>query len=106
MILVFERIGNHEEKGRKMHPVLTKLVFERIGINEEKGRKMHQIFYPCCVLTLYQTDFGQVIIKSICRQNNKCNLKMEILCRIGRKDCGKRRKCWFPAFSPFPTMYS
>ena len=24
----------------------------------------------------------------------------------GRKHCGKRRKCWFPAFSPFPTMFS
>ena len=23
-----------------------------------------------------------------------------------RKHCGKRRKCWQPAFSPFPTMFS
>ena len=23
-----------------------------------------------------------------------------------RKHCGKRRKCWLPAFSPFPTMFS
>ena len=22
------------------------------------------------------------------------------------KHCGKKRKCWKPAFSPFPTMYS
>ena len=22
------------------------------------------------------------------------------------KHCGKRRKCWSPAFSPFPTMFS
>ena len=22
-----------------------------------------------------------------------------------RKHCGKRRKCWKPAFSPFPTMF-
>ena len=22
------------------------------------------------------------------------------------KQCGKRRKCWWPAFSPFPTMFS
>ena len=22
-----------------------------------------------------------------------------------RKHCGKRRKCWLPAFSPFPTMF-
>ena len=25
---------------------------------------------------------------------------------MGRKHCGKRRECWFPAFSPFPTMFS
>ena len=24
----------------------------------------------------------------------------------GRKHCRKRRKCWLPAFSPFPTMFS
>ena len=23
-----------------------------------------------------------------------------------RKHCGKRRKCWLPAFSPFPKMFS
>ena len=23
-----------------------------------------------------------------------------------RKPCGKRRKCWSPAFSPFPTKFS
>ena len=24
----------------------------------------------------------------------------------GRTHCGKRTKCWLPAFSPFPTMFS
>ena len=24
----------------------------------------------------------------------------------GRKHCGERRKCWLPAFSPLPTMFS
>ena len=23
-----------------------------------------------------------------------------------RKHCGKKRKCWLPAFFPFPTMFS
>ena len=31
--------------------------------------------------------------------------KMEILFGSGRKYCGKTRKCWLPAFSPFPTMF-
>ena len=26
---------------------------------------------------------------------------------LGRvENCGKRRKCWLPAFSPFPTVFS
>ena len=35
-----------------------------------------------------------------------CYRKMEIWFGKGRKHCGKRRKCWLPAFSPFPTMFS
>ena len=23
-----------------------------------------------------------------------------------RKHCGKKRKCWLPAYSPFPTTFS
>ena len=34
------------------------------------------------------------------------NLKTEFLGGIGRKHCGKSRKCWLPAFSPFPTFFS
>ena len=47
-----------------------------------------------------------VQIQRICRQQNNCKLKTEILFGMGRKHCGKRRKCWLPAFSPFPTMFS
>ena len=25
---------------------------------------------------------------------------------MGRKHCGKRRTCWLPAFSPFPTIFT
>ena len=39
--------------------------------------------------------------------DNKMNVtKTEILSGIVREHCGKRRKCWLPAFSPFPTMFS
>ena len=34
------------------------------------------------------------------------NLITKILCEMDRKHCGKKRKCWLPAFSPFPTMFS
>ena len=32
--------------------------------------------------------------------------KLKFALGRGRKHCGKRRKCWLPAFSPFPTMFS
>ena len=32
-------------------------------------------------------------------------LKIEIYFGKGREHCGKRRKCWSSAFSPFPTMF-
>ena len=40
--------------------------------------------------------------------DNKINVnkKNKIWFMKGRKHCGKRRKCWLPAFSPFSTMFS
>ena len=32
--------------------------------------------------------------------------KIEVCYGMSRKYCGKRRKCWLPAISPFPTMFS
>ena len=38
--------------------------------------------------------------------DNKCNLKDDFRLWLGETYGGKRRKCWFPAFSSFPTMFS
>ena len=40
--------------------------------------------------------------------DGKIAITKELKCifRNGRKHCGKRRKCWFPAFSPFRTKFS
>ena len=58
-------------------------------------------------LTLYQTtNFRLVQIESICRRQIECDRIIEIYFWKGRKHCGKRRKFWLPAFSPFPTMFS
>ena len=39
---------------------------------------------------------------------NTCMTKKKIKICFGKskKHCGKRRKCWLPAFFPFPTMFS
>ena len=47
-----------------------------------------------------------VQMKAFAGRQNKYYLKTEILFWVIRKQCEKRRKCWLPAFSPFPTMFS
>ena len=38
--------------------------------------------------------------------DNKINVTEKLKFVLGRKHCRKRRKCWLPAFSLFPTMFS
>ena len=39
--------------------------------------------------------------------DDKINFNEKLICfGKGRKQFGKRRKCWLPAFSPFPKMFS
>ena len=45
-------------------------------------------------------------IHSTCRHQNKGDSKIEICLGRGRKHCEIRRKCWLPAFSTSPTMFS
>ena len=35
----------------------------------------------------------------------KASQTLDFFLWLGRKYCGKGRKCWLPAFSPFPTMF-
>ena len=46
-------------------------------------------------------------MESIYSQQNKCERK-NLLWEVWKygKHYGKRRKCWLPAFSHFPTMFS
>ena len=47
-----------------------------------------------------------VLPEGICRQQDKCNSKVEIFFEKDGKYCMKRRKCWLPLFPPFLTMFS
>ena len=49
--------------------------------------------------------FPQFFKRLVSQRRQKVSLCENGL-RKGRKHCGKRRKCWFPAFSPFPTKFS
>ena len=49
--------------------------------------------------------FRLVQIESICIRQNNSGCIYEICFVKGRKHCGKRRKCWLPAFSPFLTIF-
>ena len=60
------------------------------------------------MLTLYQMTKNSrlVQIQSPCRRQNKCDSKFEICFGKAKKHFGKRRKCWLPAFSPVPKIFS
>ena len=60
---------------------------------------------PFCLFIKGQ-NFRLVQIESFCRWQNRCNSKIEIWVGKGRKHRGKRRKCWLPALSPFPTVFA
>ena len=45
-------------------------------------------------------------LKAFADDKKKCYSKIEICFVKDRKYCGKRRKCWITAFSPFPTIQS
>ena len=45
-------------------------------------------------------------LKAFVDEKINATQKWNFLGGNGRKHCGKRGKCWLPAFSPFPTMFS
>ena len=59
-------------------------------------------------LTLYQTEtiLHRSKLKTLAGDRINVDSKFEICFGNDRKHCEKRRKCWLPAFSPFPTMFS
>ena len=60
-------------------------------------------------LTFYQTT---ILILSLSKSKVFADDKIKVTENLqfffmkGRKHCGKWRKCWLPAFSSFPTMFS
>ena len=61
---------------------------------------------PSSWLTLYQTKIFSLIPNwKHLQTKNESELEIDICMGKGRKYCGKRRKCWLPAFSPFPTPF-
>ena len=61
--------------------------------------KMNELFTKRLFVLLFQ-------IQRVCRQHVNVRSNREICLIYGRKRCRKWRKCWLPAFSPFPTMFS
>ena len=58
---------------------------------------------PRKIIPLYQASIIYPYPNRKHSQTTKsCYIKNKICLSLGRKHCGKRRKCWLPAFSPFP----
>ena len=66
---------------------------------------MNCLWYRLALLFIAQQNPRLVQTERLCRQQNKCEWKIEIWFGKGRKHCGKRRKCWLPAFSPFSQCF-
>ena len=45
-------------------------------------------------LTIYKSQNKLIQIQSTCRQQNKCDSKIEICVYLCKKHLGKRRECW------------
>ena len=45
-------------------------------------------------------------MKPFADDKKKRTKELKLVLKWGRKHCGKKRKCWLPAFSSFPTMFS
>ena len=75
------------------NPSMTALVYLQLSLRTNE-------------LSTKQQKLRLVQIETICRQQNKYDRKSEICFGKDIKHCGKRRKCWLPAFSSFPTMFS
>ena len=74
------------------------LAWSKLKTFGDDKRKQAQLFTR-------RQKFRMIQIERICRRQNKCDSKTGNCFGNGKKHCGKRRKCWFPAFSPFPTMF-
>ena len=66
------------------------------------------VFHAFYLLNFLPNDksFNLSKLKAFADDEEKCDSKTEICFGRGRKHCGKRRKCWLPAFSQFPTKFS
>ena len=67
--------------------------------------KMHRAWCPWTLL-LNDKILDWSKLKTLTDDKINVNEKLQLFFGgKGRKDCRKRRKCWLPAFSPFPTMF-
>ena len=72
-----------------------------------KSKYRHNDSYNNMVFffTLYKTTKFWTCLKEFSGDKINVSKKFKFLLGKVRKHCGKRRKCWLPAFSPFPTMF-
>ena len=70
----------------------------------ENGVKHRRIKQSGCVTVPHGKILDCSKLKAS-TDDNKCDSKFEVCYGMSRKHCGKRRKCWLPAFPPFPSMF-
>ena len=102
-------------KGLPQFQILTREIFKRLRGKGEHERKWW--FFPFLTLpALWKTFssfasvpsskiFDQSKFKEFADDKSKVAHLIKLACNPV-ENSGKRRKCWFPAFSPFSTLFS
>ena len=78
-----------------------------LGKGENAGDHCFFLFPQCSLPTLLNHfPNNKMLDTSILKKfaDDKINVTQNLKF-WSRKHCGKRRKCWLSAFSPFPTMF-
>ena len=101
----FEQAGN-----RASHPWKSSLAGH--WLNDSTEKSLHFWNFPINHLPnnprFNPLPSNKILDKSKMKylQMTKTWLEYWLFLVASRKHCGKRRKCWLPAFPPFPTMFS
>ena len=66
----------------------------------------HSVFKRLVLQTHKKQGLFEKGLKAFADEKINLTGRTEIHFGMNRKHCGKRRKCWLPAFSLFPTMFS
>ena len=86
--------------------VFQMLIIVMFNFNSVLSSQEIQQWWKGIYSLLYHRIFHRIKLKAFACNNSNTGKNNNFCLFWGCKHCEKRRKCWSPAFSPFPTMFS